>query len=925
MILFLQEKEEEAERKAKEEADRLAKEEAERKAKEEAERKAKEEAERKAKEEVEQKAKEEAERKAKEEAEQKAKELAEQKAKEEAEQKAKEEAAKKEKEEAEKKAKEEADAKAIADAKAAEEAKKVEESKAQEAKKIEEDKAQQAKVEESKVEESKIEESKATPVEGGKEEERIAAITADKVARGIAPGRLDMSAIPAHVFHDSPASTPTGVTPPKVKGPPMPVIEDFSSINYPPEFLAPKARDSVTNKITYDSAFLMQFQKLCLESDEDLSQFQSMSEESSGNDNNRRGMSRRQTSERGRGPRTPGGSGDGMYRNNSRDGRGEMGKFSGGRQISHRQGSNGPNSPGMERQGSHGGRNRSGRGGKGRHPPREQIGAPTIPLDQVVPLEKSENRWVPAVVATDGAAGTSSDKADAEAEALVSQDIIIRKIKGLLNKLTLERFDSISDQIWEYAKQSEKEDNGQSLRTVIQLIFDKACDEPNFASMWAQLCKKMYDVISLDGKIKDVNILDKNKEIVSGGALYRKYLLNRCQQEFEKGWKSDLPKLDETSAEVMMTEEYYAAAKAKRQGLGLVQFIGELFKRQMLTDRVMIECLMRLCADPSNPEDEETETMCKMLTTMGKAFDSSGRKNKEWLDIYFERMNEMYKSTTLSSRVKFMILDVFDLRKSKWTLKRGNQPAPTTIAQIHEQAKKASEEKEKETMKRSGSSRGGNASHPMSRQSSRGGRDIQRQSSSRNNNNNSNNNNNANQDNQSGSNTPVASADGWNTVGTGSPTAGPRPGRTNELANFGKTDRSKSRGNVLGPSSSPFSSLARSGSKTNLDKKTTPTDSRASSPATSMANMFSALGGEEHEEEHSGERKKLQLLPRTGAENTSEEGEKKEEFAAPTTDEKPKLSDELIERRSKSTIEEYFSLRDKKVRICIIDYPLYCI
>ncbi|KAG1110455.1 hypothetical protein G6F42_015328 [Rhizopus arrhizus] len=653
----------------------------------------------------------------------------------------------------------------------------------------------------------------------------------------------------------------------------------------------------------------MQFQKLCLETDEDLSQFQGMGEESSGNDNNRRGMSRRQTSDRGRGPRTPGGSGDGMYRNNSRDGRGEMGKFSGGRQISHRQGSNGPNSPGMERQGSHGGRNRSGRGGKGRHPPREQIGAPTIPLDQVVPLEKSKNRWVPTVVATDGAAATVADKPEAQAADLVSQDVIIRKIKGLLNKLTLERFDSISDQIWEYAKQSEKEDNGQSLRTVIQLIFDKACDEPNFASMWAQLCRKMYDVISLDSNIKDVNILDKNKEPVAGGALYRKYLLNRCQQEFEKGWKSDLPKLDESSAEVMMTDEYYAAAKAKRQGLGLVQFIGELFKRQMLTDRVMTECLMRLCADPSQPEDEETETMCKMLTTMGKAFDSSGRKNKEWLDIYFERMNEMYRSTTLSSRVKFMILDVFDLRKSKWTLKRGNQPAPTTIAQIHEQAKKANEEKEKETMKRSGSSRGGN---PMSRQSSRGGRDISRQSSSRNNNN-SNSNNNANQDNQSGGNTPAASADGWNTVGTGSPTAGPRSGRTNELANFGKTDRSKSRGNVLGPSSSPFSSLARSSSKTNIDKKAAPADSRASSPATSMANMFSALGGEDHEEEHSGERKKLQLLPRSGGDNTSaEDSEKKEESSVPAADEKPKLSDELVERRSKSTIEEYFSLRDKK-------------
>jgi translation initiation factor 4G len=180
-----------------------------------------------------------------------------------------------------------------------------------------------------------------------------------------------------------------------------------------------------------------------------------------------------------------------------------------------------------------------------------------------------------------------------------------------------------------------------------------------------------------------------------------------------------------------------------------------------------------------------------------------------------------------------MILDVFDLRKSKWTLKRGNQPAPTTIAQIHEQAKKANEDKEKETMKRSGSSRGGG--NPMSRQSSRGGRDISRQNSQHNMNQNKNQ---ADKEN-SGSSSPAASADGWNTVGTGSPTSTPRSGRTNELANFGKAERSKNRGNVLGPSSSPFSSLSRSGSKAGADKKgSTPTEARSASPATSMSNMF---------------------------------------------------------------------------------------
>ncbi|KAI9490022.1 armadillo-type protein [Zychaea mexicana] len=480
----------------------------------------------------------------------------------------------------------------------------------------------------------------------------------------------------------------------------------------------------------------------------------------------------------------------------------------------------------MQREGSHGGRSRSGRGGKGRHggkqnqgedrPEKQQQGAPTIPPEQVVPLEKSENRWVPlalrkqreaAAAAAAGAAGGDSD--------VMSDEVIIRKVKSLLNKLTLEKFDSIAGQIWEYAKQSEKEDDGRALKVVIQLTFDKACDEPPFAVMWAQLCRKMYDSITDD--IKDVGVKDKEGNTVAGVNLLRKYLLNRCQHDFERGWKMQIPDVESISPD-MLTDEYYAAVKAKRQGLGLVVFIGELFKRQMLTDRIMLQCLTRLCDNPKEVGDEETETMVKLVSTIGKVLDTSNRRNKEWMDVYFERIRDMLESPNLSSRVKFMIMDLFDLRKNKWVGRRANQPAPTTIAQVHEQAQKAKNE-EKEAMKRTTSSRG-SLPHPMARAGSHrgaGSRDLQREGSSGGGNN-------------SAANTTV---DGWSTVGSGSPGGSTKSSRVNELANFGKTDRSKTRSNVLGPSNSPFASLHRANNKSGGEQKSSPSESRSSS-----ANMF---------------------------------------------------------------------------------------
>ena len=46
----------------------------------------------------------------------------------------------------------------------------------------------------------------------------------------------------------------------------------------------------------------------------------------------------------------------------------------------------------------------------------------------------------------------------------------------------------------------------------------------------------------------------------------------------------------------LLSDAYYTAAKAKRQGLGLVQFIGELFKLNMLIEKIMYS-LMKIITD----------------------------------------------------------------------------------------------------------------------------------------------------------------------------------------------------------------------------------------------------------------------------------------------------------------------------------------
>ncbi|KAK1595242.1 MIF4G domain-containing protein [Colletotrichum navitas] len=373
----------------------------------------------------------------------------------------------------------------------------------------------------------------------------------------------------------------------------------------------------------------------------------------------------------------------------------------------------GPNSP----------RTRSARGGGGSrrndYNPKEAQAAKTMPLTagmELKPITVSATGWKPTSIGKSNTSGPTpgSDHMDPE--------MVQRKVKAALNKMTPEKFDKIADQILAIAGQSKDESDGRTLRQVIQLTFEKATDEAHWASMYAKFCKRMLDTMSPG--IRDENIKDKNGVVVSGGALFRKYLLNRCQEEFERGWKVNLPTKPEDADEgkpqsseaAMLSDEYYIAAAAKRRGLGLVQFIGELYKLGMLTERIMHECVRKLVDYEGVPDEAEIESLSKLLRTIGSNLDASD-KGKALMNVYFDRIQQMMDMPELASRLKFMLLDVVDLRKKGWASKEANK-GPKTLDEIRAEAEAAALQKAQENQ-RGGSQRGPGGRPNMGRGDSR--------------------------------------------------------------------------------------------------------------------------------------------------------------------------------------------------------------
>lgn len=316
--------------------------------------------------------------------------------------------------------------------------------------------------------------------------------------------------------------------------------------------------------------------------------------------------------------------------------------------------------------------------------------------EDVAPLVPSANRWLPKSRAKKQEKKFAPDGVTE----LLDKDEAERKMKSLLNKLTLEKFDTISDDIMKVASLSKWEDNGEILKITIEQIFHKACDEPHWSSMYAQLCGKVV-------KELDSEISDKDCEGKTGPMLVLHYLVDRCHTEFQKGWSDKLPTNEDGSAlePEMMSDEYYKAEAAKRRGLGLVRFIGFLYRSHLLTVKMMFECFRRLMRDlVDSPSEDTLESVVELLSTVGQQFenDQMCQNSKSLggsivLDQLFSMLDEVIKENKISSRIKFKLIDMKELREEKNWNHAKKDDGPKTIAQIHEEeaAKKMAEERER--------------------------------------------------------------------------------------------------------------------------------------------------------------------------------------------------------------------------------------
>lgn len=236
-----------------------------------------------------------------------------------------------------------------------------------------------------------------------------------------------------------------------------------------------------------------------------------------------------------------------------------------------------------------------------------------------VKLKEAENAWKPSFL------DKVPKKDDDGSEELFKQ------VRLILNKLTAQNFAVLSEQF-----QNLRIDNNEKLIEVINLVFNKAVNEPNFSEQYGKLSKYLSQCSQrIDG---------------SSSACFKRTLITKCQKEFEQNVANK--NATEAALEPLM-EKMKAFEKAgdangvaevkaliaeqesnlRRRLVSTIRFIGELYKTDMLTTNIMNVCISTLIREvatttmaSSNQGNEKLECLCKLLTTIGGKLEQMASK-----------------------------------------------------------------------------------------------------------------------------------------------------------------------------------------------------------------------------------------------------------------------------------------------------------
>ncbi|KAM9366985.1 eukaryotic translation initiation factor 4 gamma 2a [Symphorus nematophorus] len=277
-------------------------------------------------------------------------------------------------------------------------------------------------------------------------------------------------------------------------------------------------------------------------------------------------------------------------------------------------------------------------------------------------------RWVPS----------RSTRRDANSSEKGQKDAIFRKVRGILNKLTPEKFDKLCLELLNVGV-----DSKLVLKGIILLIVDKALEEPKYSQLYAQLCLRLAE------DAPNFEEPSENQATQKQNTTFRRLLISKLQDEFENRARN-VETFDKQDSPLTSDEEEQRAI-AKLKMLGNIKFIGELGKLNLIHESILHKCIKTLLDKKKKIHlkdmGEDLECLCQIMKTVGPKLDHE--KARSLMDQYFGRMQSLTTNKELPARIRFLLQNTVELRENNWVPRKAHvDNGPKTINQVRQEAVK---------------------------------------------------------------------------------------------------------------------------------------------------------------------------------------------------------------------------------------------
>ena len=247
----------------------------------------------------------------------------------------------------------------------------------------------------------------------------------------------------------------------------------------------------------------------------------------------------------------------------------------------------------------------------------------------------------PAQVSTQGGGGVN---------VVVDAEKAKRTMKGVLNKMTAETADKLTEQL---LSECRLDSDASAAKTLVSMILDKCAFDGNNVGVYAGVCARL--ATSLPAYAESEGAPARS---------FKKLLLSACQDEFE----SLDAQREGLSAYADRSDREAQAKRIKLRTVGTVRLIGELVARGVVGAAVAHAVADELLGEArSVPGEDYVEALCALLTACGKELEAGAKKV---MNAYLARVNVLAESEQLEARSRFMCRDVIDLATSGWTTKK---------------------------------------------------------------------------------------------------------------------------------------------------------------------------------------------------------------------------------------------------------------